>query len=433
MPQKLIDQTTIQPDGSPGDDAFTAFAICNENFEDAEARLVVLEAGGGETGDRLDTEIAARAAADAALGARIDAEHSLLTQESADRIAAIQAEASARAALGARLVGNNVLINGDFDFWQRGTQFANSNTYTADRWFMQQGFVTGQLYWQHTPLPGENNFPDSPYTLAINITGNTDNAQCHQVVEQRVEDVRTFAGKVCTLSFRVFNGGAAGRKIAVEFAQTFGAGGSAPVLGISPETFTLAAGMNYIKKTVTMPSVAGKTANFGHAAVVALWSSAGSNFVSRTGGLTPQTGSLYFSQIKWEPGAVATPFERRPIGLELALCQRYYCKSYNLATNPGTPNSDAGRIATGIQIGGTNSPSFTAYALRFPVNMRNAPAVTLYGAVSGNPNKITMSDNADSTGVPTARGLNGSGCEINWVNNAGTFGGWFHFTADAEI
>ncbi|MFB8832109.1 hypothetical protein ACE0DR_28665 [Azotobacter sp. CWF10] len=36
MPQKLIDQTTIQPDGRPGDDAFTAFATCNDNFADAE-------------------------------------------------------------------------------------------------------------------------------------------------------------------------------------------------------------------------------------------------------------------------------------------------------------------------------------------------------------------------------------------------------------
>ncbi|OUL16983.1 hypothetical protein B0X78_02980 [bacterium AM6] len=118
MPQKLIDQTTIQPDGKPGDDAFTAFATCNDNFEDAEARLVALEAGGGETGGRLDNEIAARTAADAALGARIDAEHSLITQETADRIAAVQAEATARAdadtALSLRLPGKNRLINGDF-------------------------------------------------------------------------------------------------------------------------------------------------------------------------------------------------------------------------------------------------------------------------------------------------------------------------------
>lgn len=79
MPQKFIDQTTIQPDGKPGDDAFTAFEICNDNFQDAEARLVALEAGGGETGGRLDNEIAARTAADTALGACIDAANDRIT------------------------------------------------------------------------------------------------------------------------------------------------------------------------------------------------------------------------------------------------------------------------------------------------------------------------------------------------------------------
>lgn len=422
MPQKLIDQTTIQPDGKPGDDAFTAFATCNDNFQDAEARLVVLEAGGGETGDRLDTEIAERTAADTALGARIDAEHALITQETADRIA-----------LAARMVGNNVLINGDFDFWQRGTQFANSNVYTADRWFMQQGFVTGQLYWQHTPTPGEANFPDSPYTMAVDIAGNTDNAQCHQVVEQRVEDVRTFAGKVCTLSFRVFNGGSAGRKIAVEFAQTFGAGGSAPVLGISPETFTLAAGMNYIKKTVTMPSVAGKTANYGHAAVVALWSSAGSNFASRTGGLTPQTGRLYFSQIKWEAGATATRFERRPIALELALCQRYYEKSYNLGMPPGTADRTGSYRCSAV-----NGFFFSAGTIRFSVLKRLGPAITVYAARDGSTgngsevngggvfvaNRNVIPSNIGTTQFQT--GSNNTGLAADNTIE-------FHWTADAEI
>lgn len=428
MPQKLIDQTTIQPDGRPGDDAFTAFAICNDNFEDAEERLVLLESGGGEIGGRLDDEIAARTAADAALGARIDAEHSLITQETADRIAAVQAEVAARTALASRLVGNNVLINGDFDFWQRGTQFAGSNVYAADRWYAQQGNVSGQLFWQHVPLPGEANFPDSRFTMGVNITGNTGTTNCYQVVEQRVEDVRTFAGKVCTLSFRVFNAGAAGRKIAVEFAQTFGSGGSAPVLGISPETFTLAAGMNYIKKTVTMPSVAGKTAVYGHAAVVALWSSAGSEFASRTGGLTPQTGSLYFSQIKWEPGAVATPFERRPIGLELALCQRYYEKSYNDDVSPGT-GSQPGRVNTFYdrtqgQVCTSNIP--------FRVTKRVVPAISVYDDLDGTLNRVRC--NAGGQGIVNSiPNIGHNNAQLNYTPASGQWGCSFHFTADAEI
>ncbi|OWQ68451.1 hypothetical protein [Stenotrophomonas maltophilia] len=323
--------------------------------------------------------------------------------------------------------GGNVLINGDFDFWQRGDQFSNSNVYTADRWYVQQGNVSGQLFWKHTPLAGETNFPDSTYTFAINITGNTSATSAFQVFEQRVEDCRTFATKVSTLSFRVFNGGASGRKIAVEFGQTFGAGGSAAVLGISPEVFTLAAGMNYITKTVTMPSVGGKTANFGHAAVVIIWSSAGSDFNSRTANLGLQTGSLYFSQMKWEPGAVATPFRKRELALELVLCQRYYEKSYMPAVSPGTIDNQ-GRRAFAVQpaMGG-----FLFCTQGFLVQKRATPSITVYTAPGGVPGSVAQDDGSARAVTVANQGV--SSFELQWSNSAGRYGGWYHFTADAEI
>jgi hypothetical protein len=42
------------------------------------------------------------------------------------------------------------------------------------------------------------------------------------------------------------------------------------------------------------------------------------------------------AQVQLEPGTVATPFEFRPYGTELALCQRYYEKSYSQGVTPGT-------------------------------------------------------------------------------------------------
>ncbi len=219
--------------------------------------------------------------------------------------------------------GGNRLINGDFDVWQRGTSFATTAVYGPDRWFMQQGGVSGQTLAKNTLLLGDTNFPGSESNLIVTLTGNSSASGAHQVFEQRVEDCRTFAGVPSTLSFRVFNPGAAGRKIAVEFVQTFGAGGSGFLLGIAPEVFTLAAGLNIITKTVTLPSVAGKTAGVGSAAVVAIWTTAGSDFIQRTAGLGLQTGSLYFGQMKWELGSVATPFVRRDPGVELLLCYRY--------------------------------------------------------------------------------------------------------------
>jgi hypothetical protein len=63
------------------------------------------------------------------------------------------------------------------------------------------------------------------------------------------------------------------------------------------------------------------------------------------------------SQFQLEPGTVATPFEHRPITLELALCQRYY-ETYALITGPQYP----------------------PYLLRpFKVTKRGTPTVTLIG------------------------------------------------------
>jgi len=75
------------------------------------------------------------------------------------------------------------------------------------------------------------------------------------------------------------------------------------------------------------------------------------------------SGTWQIGEVQLEAGTVATTFERRPIGTELALCQRYYQtypvngSSYNLACT---------RLAGGAIIGQGNP---------FPVTMRVVPTV----------------------------------------------------------
>ena len=64
--------------------------------------------------------------------------------------------------------------------------------------------------------------------------------------------------------------------------------------------------------------------------------------------------------VQLEPGTVATPFEHRPYGAELALCQRYY--SLGLAHARGT--------ATGVG-------QFLNTPIYFPVSMRATPTMSL--------------------------------------------------------
>jgi hypothetical protein len=75
---------------------------------------------------------------------------------------------------------------------------------------------------------------------------------------------------------------------------------------------------------------------------------------------------------QFELGTTATPWQRRPPGLELLLCQREYAKSYPAATIPGAVGAN-GRYWLGINLSG----SITGF-LPFPVNMRVAPTVTLW-------------------------------------------------------
>jgi hypothetical protein len=98
----------------------------------------------------------------------------------------------------------NRIINGNFDIWQRGTSFSNpvNNTYTADRWVVvyngsgatrtitQQAFVVGST----EAAPGAALYLEFDQTVAG--SGGTFN-----VLQQRIEDVRTFGGQTVTVSF----------------------------------------------------------------------------------------------------------------------------------------------------------------------------------------------------------------------------------------
>jgi hypothetical protein len=64
--------------------------------------------------------------------------------------------------------------------------------------------------------------------------------------------------------------------------------------------------------------------------------------------------------VQLEPGPVATPFEQRPIGTELALCQRYFCST--IFNN---------------RFHAAGASHINESAIYWPVQMRAAPTVTL--------------------------------------------------------
>jgi hypothetical protein len=211
----------------------------------------------------------------------------------------------------------NAIINGNFDVWQRGTSTGTwiapiTNYYWADRWVVnsngsggagslsQQAFTVGQ-----TAVPGEPTYFQR-WQITAAATGQT-TGNCW--VEQRIEDVRTLAGQTATVSFYAQGTGTLPN---IYLSQTFGTGGSAQVSYTLASNVALNASWTKYTYTVNLSSISGKTIGTNH-------------YVNLTF-MVPINATYTFdlAQVQLEPGTVATPFERRSIGQELALCQRYY-------------------------------------------------------------------------------------------------------------
>lgn len=161
-----------------------------------------------------------------------------------------------------------------------------------------------------------------------------------------------------------------------------------------------------------------------------------------TGGSTQfqaQAQNSFFdvTGLQVEAGSVATPFERRPLGTELALCQRYYEKSYDLGVAPGS-NSNPGRVSGVGTASGTTSVEFATVHYRVPKRIAVQPVIYNPGGVQGQINLFTAGwafitnltaaiDTFGDAGFEPAGG-GGSG-----LTAGGIYGYYFHWTSNAEL
>ena len=96
---------------------------------------------------------------------------------------------------------------------------------------------------------------------------------------------------------------------------------------------------------------------------------------------------------QFEPGSVATIFERRPLAVETQLCERYFQTSYDATPAPA---SFAGAVTRSLDA----TQSWPMLPVNYRVPMRSAPTVTLYSPSSGASGKIYL--NSPASDLPAS-------------------------------
>lgn len=256
---------------------------------------------------------------------------------------------------GTSVIGRkNYIINGNFDIWQRGTSETGrtSSGYAADRWFINPSGGTVSSSRQAF-TPGQTDVPNEPgYFYRFQNTVANDNVG----LWQKIEGVRTFAGKTITLSFYAKYTTNKPTNLNIDINQDFGVGGSTDVQTVVfNDTNPYTTSWQKFTYTVDIPSISGKTIGTND------------NIAIRFGNTTNEVFDFDIAQVQVEKGSVATDFEVRPIAEEQSLCNRYYQiyiegfqgistgAMYNSTTVLGVINFEEMRVAPTLNVTtGTN-------------------------------------------------------------------------------
>ncbi|EPJ6835914.1 hypothetical protein [Stenotrophomonas sp. S4] len=276
MSRKIIDLDTVQANGKRGETQRPAFTKINENFAEVYGGL-----------DAVQTAVDG---------------------------------------LDGRMAGRNCLINGDFRLWQRGAVFPASvgTRYIADRW--QANAIGTKVAATREDVPAGGGqagrlLAGSRHLLRLDVQS-VAGAGHMALVQQRIEDVRSLAGRTVTISFKA-RSSVDDFRIGVELQQSYGTGGSTArdSIGASVVLDTL---WRWHQVTVEVPGLAGKTLGPDSYLQLSFWLDAGADFGGRAFAAGQKSGSVQLAEVQIEEGDTATDFDRRPEALELLLCQRYY-------------------------------------------------------------------------------------------------------------
>ena len=281
----------------------------------------------------------------------------------------------------------NLIINGGFDVWQRGTSFTTS--YFADRF---SGNHSGHTTTKSTDVPTGKGFENS-----AQFVGSGSDPYFFQIVEGSA----TIAGKEATFSFWIKGG-----------------------LG---QCYIFDGGYTSVESTLIETIGAWTRRSITHAFATGSY-----NPLIRIGLPINTSNTCHTTGWQLELGSFATPFEHRSYGEELALCQRYY-EQLGFASTYVAFGVGAGKTSTHMQV-----------VVPYRVQKRGTPSIAFEGsvnqiggydssfhpatAISIQAHGFGFSGNSFGVGL-TASGITAGNAYYVYLDNSATTG----FTIDAEL
>jgi len=338
----------------------------------------------------------------------------------------------------------NRIINGDMRIDQRNegasvTQ-TTGNIYPVDRW-RTYGSVTSKFSAQRnygvSPPTGFSNHLAFISSSAYSVGAAEVFTVTHAMEGSSVSDFQwgTASAKTVTLSFW-FRSNMAGGTVFGGSLQN-GAGTRS-----YPFTFSSVTISTWEYKTITIPgdqtgtwptdNTAGMVLRLSlgvgstYSGTAGAW--AAGDYRSATGAASivgTNAATYYITGVQLETGTVATPFELRPMPIELQLCQRYLEKSYAVGTVPATVTN------SGVVWGSRQNGGFDLWT-PFRVIKNATPTMVYYSPQTGTVARVR---NYATPGDEVA--TNPIVCDSSFYveGTTGTVGHRIgvHFTAEAEI
>lgn len=294
----------------------------------------------------------------------------------------------------------NKIINGDMRIDQRNsggsTTLTPGGIYTVDRWIGYEDTDGAMTAQQDSSAPAGfvNSVKCTTITADASLSGTQFSYFAQRIEGFNVADLAwgTASAKPITISFWVRS----------SLTGTFGGTlNNSNATRSYPFTYTISSANTWEQKTITVDGdttgtwltdnntgiglIFGLGVGSTYSGTAGAW--AGANYASATGA-TSVIGTLnatwYVTGVQLEVGSVATPFEQRPIGMELCLCHRYFYRW-------------GGPQFTIFGLGHTGDTTLIDFPFSYPITMRTAPtgsfsaASTFFADVATSLNSATVS------------------------------------------